>query len=360
MGWLYNATPELEAESSWENIFIAGVILTPLMTLVVSLRIWSRWKMLAAEDFVVVFSAICSIIYVALSIMQTRYGLGLVPAKRPPGDFYMYTMYNYAGRPFYLTGIGCFKVALCLSYLRFTARTTTGQFRRIVFLVIAFVVSTTITFIVLNIFGCTPISKIFDRRIPGKCLPFAPVNFYISAAIVLSDLVIFLLPIRMIRFLSLPPKKKMQICVMFGLGLFTTVFSVLRAAAIPNIAYGNGDSTNLVLYSDIELNVGIITSCLPYLRKLFDRKKQTPYHSDPNSWSAGYNSRDKQIKRQTDIELRDLDDRHDSEDSILRPEERPTGQPFTGSGRPKTPRDILQTRCYQVSHSDHPTDRTGQ
>ncbi|PSK46165.1 hypothetical protein B9Z65_5133 [Elsinoe australis] len=253
--------------------------------------------------------------------MQTRYGLGLVPARRPPDDLTMYTIYNYAGRPFYLTGIGCFKVALCLSYLRFTVRTTPGNFRRIVLVVIAFVVSTTITFIILNIFGCVPVSKIFDRKIPGNCLPFAPVNFYISTAIVLSDVIIFLLPIRMIRFLSLPPKKKAQICVMFGLGLFTTVFSILRAAAIPNIAYGNGDSTNLVLYSDIELNVGVITSCLPYLRKLFERKKVKHYHSDPNSWSAGENSRNKQDKQAPQIRLETRGDRHESEDSILRPDE---------------------------------------
>lgn len=88
MGWVFNATPEQEAESSWENIFVASVLLTPLMTLVVSLRVWSRWRILAAEDLVVVFAAvshissllvdalvdpfaqICSICYVALSIMR--------------------------------------------------------------------------------------------------------------------------------------------------------------------------------------------------------------------------------------------------------------------------------------------------
>ncbi|KAF4551511.1 Hypothetical protein D9617_13g100110 [Elsinoe fawcettii] len=356
MGWTYNATPDQETQSSWENILVAGLILTPLMSVVVGLRMWSRWKMLAAEDFVVVFSAICSIIYVALSIMQTRYGLGLIPARRPPDDLSMYTLYNYAGRPFYLTGIGCFKVALCLSYLRFTARTTSCHFRRIVFVVIAFVVTSTITFIVLNVFGCTPVSKIFDRRIPGTCLPFAPVNFYISAAIVLSDIVIFLLPIRMIRFLSLPTMKKMQICVIFGLGLFTTVFSILRAAAIPNIAYGNGDSTNLVLYSDIELNVGIITSCLPYIRKLFERKqKKTPYHSEPSSWFAEQKSRDKRDKRDkrdAEIRLRDLDNRHESEDSILRSDGNSGEEAVTELGRPETPRDILQTRSYHVSTAE--------
>lgn len=232
--------------------------------------------------------------------------------------------------------------------------------------VIAFVVSTTITFIILNIFGCVPVSKIFDRKIPGDCLPFAPVNFYISTAIVLSDVITFLLPIKMIRFLSLPPKKKAQICVMFGLGLFTTVFSILRAAAIPNIAYGNGDSTNLVLYSDIELNVGvsmhpflhsgkadistqIITSCLPYLRKLLERKKVKHYHSDPISWSAAENSRNKQDKQAPQIRLETLGDRHESEDSILRPDE--VEVLSQGCSTPRTPRDIHRTRRFEVSLS---------
>ncbi|PNS16043.1 hypothetical protein CAC42_4444 [Sphaceloma murrayae] len=344
MGWIYDATPDMEEQSSWENILIATFLLTPLMVTVVGLRLWVRRKTWAKEDAVVVLAAVLSTVYAALGILQTRYGLGLTPAKRPPGNLRMYTVYNYTGRPFYLIGIGCFKVALCLSYLRFTERASTPVFRRLLFAIMTFVVLTTTTFLVLNIFGCTPISKIFDPRRAGTCLPFAPVNFYISTVIVFSDVVIFLLPIWIIYHVRMEKRKKRQICITFGLGLFTTVFSILRAAAIPNIAYGDGDPTDLVLYSIVELNVGIITSCFPYLRILLERKRTGGSSDQPPS--LGEASRDRQERKAPQIRLETLEDRGESEESILRPEE--TVILELAGRRPMTPNNILQTRRYEV------------
>ena len=63
---------------------------------------------------------ICSIIYNALCIAQTPYGLGLPTDLRPKINLDKYSEINFAGRPFYMAGITGFKVALCFAYLRIT------------------------------------------------------------------------------------------------------------------------------------------------------------------------------------------------------------------------------------------------
>ncbi|KAF2157325.1 hypothetical protein K461DRAFT_15086 [Myriangium duriaei CBS 260.36] len=293
MPWIYNTVQNLDDLSSWKQITAVAVALTVLMSAVVIARLWLRLSVLGSEDWLVVTAAICSIIYNALCIMQTRYGLGLPIALRPHMDVGPYTVvckrtrihmklpadyrvqYNYAGRPFYLIGIACFKISLCIGYLRFTARTTDFRFRRLTMAVIAFVIITSITFMGINLFSCIPLSKIFDRTIPGKCLPYSPANYYISACIIAADVTTFTLPIRLISPLSLPWKKKVQVCALFALGLSTTAFSILRMASIYKNANGSGDLTDLVQYGCIEINVGIITSCLPFVRRSGDQKTQS-------------------------------------------------------------------------------------
>lgn len=73
--------------------------------------------------------------------------------------------------------------------------------------------------------------------------------------------------------------------VLFMLFGFTTVCSVMRMVQIITIAK-NGNSTMLVLWGTIEMNVGITTTCIPALSPLF--KCFSDRHATPKSPLAGY------------------------------------------------------------------------
>jgi hypothetical protein len=62
-------------------------------------------------------------------------------------------------------------------------------------------------------------------------------------------------------------RKKYGLIGLFLLGLLTTVCSIMRMTQIPVIATGNGNSTMLVLWGNIEMNVGVSLSA-PYLHPL--------------------------------------------------------------------------------------------
>jgi hypothetical protein len=71
---------------------------------------------------------------------------------------------------------------------------------------------------------------------------------------------IIFLPIPLLLQLNIKPAQKAGVVCLFLLGLFTTVCSILRLTQIHRVAYGDGNSTMLVLWGTIEFNVGVSTT----------------------------------------------------------------------------------------------------
>lgn len=220
------------------------------------------------DDWCIVAAACCSIIYVALTITQSRYGLGLPLLDRPKANLNTYAAVNFAGRPFYMLGILMFKIALCLGYLRILSP---GQrtYRFVVWGVLSFTVAAHLAFTLVLLFNCKPVKKSWRPLTVGTCLPNAPVNFSLSGFTITSDVIIFLLPIPFMYQLQMPNRKKFAVMGVFMLGLFTTICSGLRMTQTRVVAFGNGNSTMLVLWGNVEMNVGIILTCVPVLAPLF-------------------------------------------------------------------------------------------
>ena len=114
------------------------------------------------------------------------------------------------------------------------------------------------------IFQCSPIRKSWLPKTKGKCLP-NDVTFYVLAAItIFCDVVIFLLPIPLLMKIQINLRKKIALIGIFTLGIFTTACSIMRMVQIITIAK-NGNSTMLVLWGTIEMNIGV-SSITPRLK----------------------------------------------------------------------------------------------
>lgn len=72
MGWVYGATPEVQATSQYRVILVVCISPTVLMVITVCLRLFLRAhaSRLGAADYVMVVSMISSIIYNALCIAR--------------------------------------------------------------------------------------------------------------------------------------------------------------------------------------------------------------------------------------------------------------------------------------------------
>lgn len=93
--------------------------------------------------------------------------------------------------------------------------------------------------------------------IAGTCLPSGPTFYGLAAVTILFDVVIFFLPIPFLWKLQMNNRKKYGVMGLFLLGLFTTICSIMRMVQIERIAKGDGNSTMLVVWGNIELNVGV-------------------------------------------------------------------------------------------------------
>ncbi|KAI9647782.1 hypothetical protein NHQ30_004170 [Ciborinia camelliae] len=244
--WVYNSTPNVNAQSNYPLILGVSFPLLLLMLATVGTRLYVRVRTvrgIGADDWTIVVAALCSIAYVTCTIAQSRWGLGLPLTVRPKVNLDTYSAINYAGRPFYMLGILGFKVSLCFSYLRILSM---GQpYYRLL------------------------VQKAWRPKTPGTCFSVGPLFYSLAIISVVFDVIIFFLPIPFVYRLQMDKQKKYGIIATFALGIFTTVCSVMRSEQIPVVAFGSGNSTMLVLWGNVELNIGIILTCLPVVAPLF-------------------------------------------------------------------------------------------
>ncbi|KAM0580887.1 hypothetical protein ACHAO2_001957 [Verticillium nonalfalfae] len=126
------------------------------------------------------------------------------------------------------------------------------------------------------------VDKSWNPLKAGVCLPPGPSFTGYAVVTIVSDIIVTLLPIPVLLKLNIKLEKKLGLIVVFILGIFTTICSVMRYSQINRIQFGDGNSTMLVLWGTIEFNVGNVVSSLPFLAPVFV-KKARGYRSKPTS-----------------------------------------------------------------------------
>ena len=171
---------------------------------------------------------------------------------------------NFAGRPFYMAGITGFKVALCIAYLRISSHSSMRRYRQWIWAIGIFAVASHLAGTLALIFQCQPVQKSWLPRTPGSCLPNDTFFYALAAITIFCDVVIFVTPIPLLLRLRINLRRKLGLVALFMLGLFTTACSVMRMVQIIQIAK-DGNSTGLILWGTIEMNVGVCLSQPPKL-----------------------------------------------------------------------------------------------
>ncbi|KAI4113472.1 MAG: hypothetical protein LQ345_005558 [Seirophora villosa] len=269
--WINNGSEQLDAVSKYPTILGVCIALSVFLIIVVAMRAYTRIKILNSlgfDDWVIFFSAVCAIIYAGLCIGQTKWGLGLDVALRPKANLDQYSVINFTGRPFYMIGILGFKVALCWAYLRILKASPNPHYRTLILVVMAGAIVSHVAGTFILLFQCKPVQKSWYPLTEGSCLPNDATFYGLAATTILFDVIIFILPIPLLLKLNINSKKKIALVCVFLLGLLTTVCSIMRMVQIATIARTR-NSTMLVLWGVIELDVGIILTCIPTLGPLF-------------------------------------------------------------------------------------------
>lgn len=122
----------------------------------------------------------------------------------------------YISAPLYIFAGSCAKIALCIFYLRLSPQ---QWFRYSVFATITFIVGYSVGIFFSLVFACTPVQKSFDTSVVGgTCI--ATAALYIATAVfnIVSDVILFVLPIPMVVGLQMKRKQKLGLLFIFGIG----------------------------------------------------------------------------------------------------------------------------------------------
>lgn len=168
-------------------------------------------------------------------------------------------------------------------------------FRIVCVATIIIVVSGTFSFVVATVFQCTPIQKSWERKMPGHCINNAAFRWAWASWNTIMDLWVCLMPIPVISKLQMDPGKRAGLIIVFLLGVFVCVTSIIRMHALTS-SVATTDPTwgslPAFVWSAVEASTGLICACLPSLKQpvskcfpnLFQRTRSRSY---PNTYEMG-------------------------------------------------------------------------
>lgn len=169
------------------------------------------------------------------------------------------------------------KLAFLALYLRLFP---TPRFRIVTIATIVVVSAGTCSFVISTVFQCIPVEAYWDHSLRRTCVNNKAVRWSWAAFNTLLDVWVCLMPLPVIHRLQMSPLKKAGVMVLFALGLFVCVASGIRMVALEDstttkdLTWG---SFSTLVWSSIEASVGLICTCIPYLRqplrRLFPRAR---------------------------------------------------------------------------------------
>ncbi|PWY94516.1 integral membrane protein [Aspergillus sclerotioniger CBS 115572] len=282
MGWVHNLTHP-DPHSHIARVIAVCLVFSISAVIAVGLRLYIRLhtkRALWLDDYAVACSAVLGLGYAGISVAQTRYGLGLDAAYFPDANVVMFSKIQYAGGPTYILAILCFKVSLLTSYLRVGG--FVAAYRWVIIVVVVAVVCNQVVFTLLLTLACNPVAKQWDTNLPGKCIDTVASYYALAGTSLGFDMLIIALPLPVLWSLQLHHSQKVALIGLFALGFFITIIQIIRIFTIKNLKTYT-DSQPIVLWSSVEIGLGVIIACIPTYGPYF--------HAFASTLTSSYTSR---------------------------------------------------------------------
>ncbi|KAH8820782.1 MFS transporter-like protein [Xylogone sp. PMI_703] len=218
----------------------------------------------------------------------TSKGLGRHTTDIPPEWMLPLKRSEYAFSVLYNPALMASKSSILIFYLRLSRNTKKVlRLASYVTLVIVNVSGIVLTF--LNIFQCRPVYLAWNASpMDNRCFSIVTIFLCSAPVNIVTDLAILVLPIPVLTGMRLPRKQKTILTATFGLGIFVTIVDVVRIFYLQKasldvrnqeIVSSNGgkgedypwNASFALMWSAVEVNVGIICACIPTMKPLILR-----------------------------------------------------------------------------------------
>ncbi|OAG05941.1 uncharacterized protein CC84DRAFT_1063901, partial [Paraphaeosphaeria sporulosa] len=260
----------------------SSIYLIPVTTLgvialaLVFLRIYTRAtriRKLYLDDWLIIGGEVLSLLSMAFAYTAIAHGWGKPMAYVTPYDLKLALMMQFGMQFAWLLSLCLVRLSVAASLLRFNSSI---WWRYTLYFIMGLQSLITMSYVVIQLGQCTPISASWETVPDVKCWPTDPIVNYgwaVSAIYILMDLAFSLLPIKLIRGLSRSTAEKVLIGFLMSLGLLAT--AILCAKLTTFLSFGTGDALQATMvpsvYAILENIVGIIACSLPALKSPAER-----------------------------------------------------------------------------------------
>ncbi|RYC59084.1 hypothetical protein CHU98_g7126 [Xylaria longipes] len=154
--------------------------------------------------------------------------------------------------------------------------------------------SVILSFLVASVFAlsfaCIPYQRNWDFTVPGKCIKKSELEITSAAIHFASDIVILILPQKVIWSLHMSLKKKLGVSVIFSLGVLACISAILRLVSTieystaPDVTYA---VSAVILWALAEMTCGFIVLGMPTAPKvLLETRLVSRIKSSFRSWTG--------------------------------------------------------------------------
>jgi hypothetical protein len=229
-----------------------------------------------------------------------------------------------AGQTLFVLASSTVKMSILVSYFRIAP--AKSVFRKLVWATFALVFAAFAVFLVALWVQCIPISSYWNLMADHRdCIPEGPPLVVQSVLNVVTDFMIYTLPIPTLFTLRLPWNQRIGLMVLFSVGGIIVVAGSFRAYWIHYTLFETYDATwegyNIWIWTAIETNVGVICGCIPALKPLLFRTRAKKQGSKYANGSNHSRRREKgtPVLEQVEMDTRKLTETDESQPGAMAP-----------------------------------------
>ncbi|KAH9886786.1 hypothetical protein F4778DRAFT_773890 [Xylariomycetidae sp. FL2044] len=265
----------VEGEDRTDLVWIIGIVFGALGVVAFGLRCLARlfgtrgWGW---DDTMMTVTMCLMIPLTGISVPLSQHGLGLDMWFVSFDDITEILHLYYFDELLYITSLALTKVSILFFYLKVFPK---KAFRICTWTLIGANVAYALVWDFMLIFQCSPLDgawRSWDGEYEATCISINVIGWSAAAVNIFLDLAVIVLPLPELFRLSMSMKKKFQIMLMFTVGFFITIVSIVRLHSL--IQFGTTsnltqDYVEVGYWSTIEVPVGVICACMPAIRSLF-------------------------------------------------------------------------------------------
>ncbi|CAM1509568.1 Fc.00g033070.m01.CDS01 [Cosmosporella sp. VM-42] len=259
------------------------------------------------DDWFVLATFLIGLPAVVVSVRGlTGHGLGRDVWTLDPEDIPEFMRSFYVLEALYFAQVATLRLSMLFFYLRIFPSLTV---RHLLWVTIAINICYGSSFVLAAIFQCAPISYYWNRWRDagghGFCININAIGWRNSAISIALDLWMLGIPLSQLNRLKLHWKKKVGVAFMFIAGTIVTIISIARLQSLILFANSNNptwDRLEITNWSAVELNAGMICTCMPSIRLMLVRLWRWIFGGNSDAALASSRNREQHARNRADFE----------------------------------------------------------